>query len=406
MAQQSSFDLSSPEFFQNPYPTYDAMRAHNPILWDDDWGMWFLTAYEDVNTLLRDRRLGRQITHVASREELGWPPVPEAHEPFHRMNNNSLMDKEPPDHTRLKSLVMKVFTPRRVEGMRAHVQGIAHTLIDRVEADGRMNLLEDFAVPLSVTVIAELLGVPEADRPQLRPWSASIVAMYEISNRDDEEVARRAVQATREFSDYLRSLARARSADPQADLISDLVRVEEEGNQLSEDELISTCILILNAGHEATVNVVGNGMLALIDHPEQMARLREDHSLVPTAIEEMMRYDTPLPLFRRWVLEDMTYKGVDFEMGTEIAFLLGAANHDPAVFPNPHEFDITRTENPHLSFGAGIHYCLGAPLARLELQVAIDTLLTRLPGLRVATGEVRYHPTAVFRGLEALPVAW
>ena len=400
-----AIDFTSAAFLQDPYPYYDIMRAEVPILWRADQGMWFLTAYEDVSALLRDRRLGRQITHVVRREKLGWPPIPPAHEPFHRLNSQSLMDREPPDHTRLKSLVLKVFTPRRAEALRPQVQRVADRLLDALVERGEMNLLEDFAVPLSVTVIADLLGVPEGDRAQLRPWSAAIVAMYEITNRGDEAVAQRAVQASVEFSDYLRALIADVRRRPQPTLISDLAAVEENGEQLTEDELIATCVLILNAGHEATVNSVGNAFLALFRHPAHRALLQGDPALIPTAVEEALRYDTPLPLFRRWVLEDMTYKGHHFVQGTEVAFLLGAANRDPAVFPDPHRFDVTRTQNPHLSFGAGIHYCLGAPLARVEMQVALGTLLRRLPGLRLA-GEVAYHPTFVFRGLTALPVAW
>jgi cytochrome P450 len=399
-------DFASPAFLANPYPYYDLMRAHAPILYRADWGMWFLSAYEDVNRLLRDRRLGRQITHLLTREQLGWPPIPEAHAPFYRMNDSFLMEKEPPDHTRLKALVLKVFTPRRVEALRPRVQAIADSLLDRIIDGGQMNLLEDFAVPLSVTVIADLLGIPQADRHQMRPWSADIVAMYELGNKEVEAVAGRAVRAVEEFSAYLRQLARQRRQRPGDDLISALAAVEDGGDRLSEDELIANCILLLNAGHEATVNAVGNGMLALFQHPDQMARLKSDPALTATAIEEMLRYDTPLPLFRRWVLEDMDYKGVSLKQGMEVAFLLGAANRDPARFPDPNRFDITRQDNPHLSFGTGIHYCLGAPLARVELQAAINTLLSRLPALHLGTDAIAYHDTFVFRGLKSLPIAW
>src|SRR5690606_17492672 len=235
--------------------------------------------------------------------------------------------------------------------------------------------------PLPVTVIAELLGVPEADRHHLRPWSQAIVAMYELDHTPEQE--RRAVQAAIEFSDYLRQLARERRRNPQNDLITALAQVEEQGDTLSEDELISTCVLLLNAGHEATANVIGNGMLALLHHPAQFDRLRANPALVSTAVEEMMRYDTPLQLFRRWTLEDVVYKGIELRRGTQIALVFGAANRDPAVFDQPNTFDITRADNPHISFGGGVHYCLGAPLARLELQIAIRTLIERFPTLRL-----------------------
>jgi cytochrome P450 len=398
------FNPLSPEFQRNPYPFYDDIRAAEPIMFWPEGNMWLFTRYEDISTLLRDKRLGRTMDHVISREERGIPPVPEAEAPFYKLSEHSMFDKEPPDHTRLRSLVHKVFTPRRVENLRARIQAITHDLLDAVQAQGHMDILEDFAVPLPVTVIAELLGIPETDRHLLRPWSRDIVAMFELNHTDEQ--ARRAVQAAVEFSDYLRTLAKERRQNPHDDLISALALVEESGDQLTEDELISTCVLLLNAGHEATVNVIGNGMLALLKHPDQMQLLRDDLSLVSSAVEEMMRYDTPLQLFRRWVLEDIEYKGFSFKQGTEVALMFGAANRDPARFPNPHTFDIARADNQHLSFSSGIHYCLGAPLARLELQVAITNLLRRLPDLRLQGAEPDFRPAYVIRGLESLPVAF
>jgi hypothetical protein len=267
-----------------------------------------------------------------------------------------------------------------------------------------MDLLADFAVPLPVSVIGELLGVPEADWGLLRPWSHDIVAMYELDH--SEEDGRRAVQAVEEFSDYLRRLARQRRAAPQDDLITALAQVEDGGERLSEAELAATCILLLNAGHEATVNVIGNGMLALLRHPAEMARLRADPALLPSAVEEMMRYDTPLPLFKRWVLEDVEYKGKRFRRGTEVALLYGAGNRDPARFPEPGAFDVARQDNAHLAFGGGIHFCIGAPLARLEAQIAVGALLRRLPRLQMAGGDPEYRETFIFHGLKSFPVTF
>ena len=265
-----------------------------------------------------------------------------------------------------------------------------------------MDLLEDYAVPLPVTVIAELLGVPEADRGRLRPWSSDIVAMYELDH--SEEQARRAVLAVEEFSAYLAELAAARRHAPQDDLISALAQAEDGGERLSEAELIATCILLLNAGHEATVHALGNGMLALLRHPDQMRRLRAEPALVERTVEEMLRYDTPLPIFRRWVLEDMEYHGHRFALGQQLGLVYGAGNRDGARFARPHEFDITRRDNPHLAFGGGVHYCLGAPLARLELEIAVNTLLRRFPNLRLDRASLEYKETYVFHGLKALPV--
>lgn len=388
-------NLLSPDFIADPYPTYDVLRATAPILYDPDWKLWFISAYEDINTLLRDRRLGRDMDGV---------PKPDPCTPFGKLHHHSLMEKEPPDHTRLRSLVNKAFTPAQVEALRPHVMEIAHRLLDIVQPRGEMDLLADFAEPLPVMVIAELLGVPEEGRNKLRPWSQAIVAMYELAPTAEDE--KRANQAVAEFSTYLQSLIAERRVAPRQDLISALIEAEEEGHRLSEDELIATCILMLNAGHEATVNAIANGMVALFRHPDQYEMLKRSPELIKTAVEEVLRYDTPLQLFRRWVREDVTYKGYRFEKGSQLALLYAAGNRDPARFADPHRFDITRQDNPHLGFGAGIHYCVGAPLARLEMQVAFQVLIERLPKLSLARETLEYRPNFVIRGLKALPVVF
>lgn len=396
------FDPLSIEFLRNPYPFYNTLRTEMPILYWEPWNLYFVSTYADVATLLRDRRLGRSIDHVMTREERGVPPPPAELEPFNRLSNHSMFDKEPPDHTRLRSLVSKAFTPKRVESLRDDVQAIADSLIDDVIEAGQMDILEDFSTPLPVTVIAELLGVPEEDRHYLRPWSHDITAMYELDHTPEQ--ARRAVQAATEFADYLRDLARERKRAPKDDLITGLVQAEEAGDRLTEDELISTCILLLNAGHEATVNVVGNGLLALFQHPDQLQKLIDDPALVRTAIEELMRYDTPLQLFRRWMLEDLTYNGHSFKKGDQLALLFGSANRDPARFVDADVVDVAREDNPHISFSLGVHYCLGAPLARLELEIAFETLLRRLNRLRLAAPMPEWRDTYVIRGLKSLMV--
>jgi cytochrome P450 len=397
------FDPLSPAFRNNPYPTYEMLRASSPILYAEDLNMWFISAYEDVSTLLRDHRFGRSIDHVLTREQRGLPPKSAHLAPFNKLSEHSMFDKEPPDHTRLRSLVHKAFTPRRVENLRGQIQTITDQLLDAVQERGTMDMLADFAVPLPVTVIAELLGIPESDRHLLRPWSQDIVTMYELDHTQEQE--HRAIQAAVEFSAYLRDLARERREHPQDDLITALALVQEEGDRLTEDELVATCVLLLNAGHEATVNVIGNGMFALLSNPDQFDLLKRQPDAVPTAVEEMMRYDTPLQLFRRWVLEDVTYKGHQFKQGTEIALLFGSANRDPARFDNPDVLDVTRRDNPLISFSLGIHYCLGAPLARLELQIAVATLLRRMPNLRLVEPP-QYRDSVVIRGLRELKVAF
>nr|WP_240942265.1 cytochrome P450 [Planosporangium thailandense] len=373
------------------------MRDHEPVSWFEPTGQWLISRYADVNALLRDRRLGRTYLHVASHAEMGRPDDPAYLDPFWRVVRAGILDMEPPDHTRLRRLVSQAFTPRRVEALRPTVQRIADRLVDEFVADGGGDLIARVAEPLPVTVIAEMLGVPESDRHLLRPWSADICGMYELN--PSREVADRAVRACEEFSAYLRGLAAARRADPRDDLITALTQVEG----LTEDELIGTCVLLLNAGHEATVNTTGNGWWALLRNPGELARLRASPDLLPTAIEELMRYDTPAQMFERWVLEDITVRGVDIPRGSEVALLFGSANHDPAVFTDPARLDLGRTDNPHISFGAGIHYCLGAPLARIELTASFGALLAKAPAMKLVE-EPAWKPGYIIRGLEALPV--
>ncbi|GAA0735353.1 cytochrome P450 [Dactylosporangium roseum] len=398
MTAGGPFDPWSREFVARPYPAYAWLREHEPVCWFEPSRQYLVSHHEDVNALLRDRRLGRSYLHVFSHAEMGRPEPPAHQEPFWHLNNNGMLDREPPDHTRLRRLVSQAFTPRRVEALRPVVRRLADGLVDAFVENGGGDLIAEVAEPLPVTVIAELLGIPEADRHHLRPWSAAMCGMYELN--PSREAADAAVRASEEFSDYLRALARARKAAPQDDLVSALAAVDG----LSEDELIGTCVLLLNAGHEATVNVTGNGWWALLRNPDQLELLRADRDLLPGAIEELMRYDTPLQMFERWVLEDIEVRGVPIPRGSEVALLFGSANHDPAVFAEPERLDLCRKENPHVSFGAGIHYCLGAPLARIELAASFGAMLDKAPGLRLAQ-EPEWKPGYVIRGLEKLEVS-
>jgi len=274
-------------------------------------------------------------------------------------------------------------------------------LVDDVAGAGEFDLIPTIAEPLPVAVIAELLGIPESDRHLLRPWSAEICLMYELN--PSEGSGRRAVRASVEFSDYLRRLSRERRANPTDDLISALSHVVDQGDRLTEDELIGTCVLLLNAGHEATVNVTGNGWWALFRNPDQLAMLRRDPALVPRAIEELMRYDTPLQMFERWVLQDFELHGARIPRGAELGLLFGSANHDPSVFDRPDELDLARDPTPHVTFGAGVHFCLGAPLARLELETSFGTVLRRLPRMELVA-EPEWKPAYIIRGLQGLKV--
>ncbi|MFF4218769.1 cytochrome P450 [Streptomyces nondiastaticus] len=401
MDANAGFDPWSPQFVADPYPGYARLRAAGRVHWYGPSRQWLVPHHEDVRTLLRDRRLGRTYLHRFSHEEFGRTAPPAAHEPFHVLNGHGLLDLEPPDHTRIRRLVSKAFTPRTVENLAPVVARLARELVDDLLAAGGGDLIGAVAEPLPVAVIAEMLGIPAADRKLLRPWSAAICGMYELN--PDEETARNAVRASLDFSAYLRELIADRRARPGDDLISALVLAHDEGERLTEQEMVSTCVLLLNAGHEATVNTTGNGWWALFRHPGQLAALRAGPGLLPGAIEELMRYDTPLQLFERWVLDDIEIAGTVIPRGSEVALLFGSANRDPARFPAPDRLDVTRTDNPHLSLGAGIHYCLGAPLARLELLASFGELLRRVPGLRLVA-EPEWKPGFVIRGLRELLV--
>ncbi|WP_329021600.1 cytochrome P450 [Streptomyces sp. NBC_00690] len=395
------FEPWSPSFVADPYPAYEELRAQGRVHWFEPTRQWLVPHYEDVSALLRDRRLGRTYLHRFTHEEFGRTAPPVEHEPFHTLNDNGILDLEAPDHTRIRRLITKAFTPRTVARLEPTVQRLAAELVTDFVRDGGGDLLARVAEPLPVAVIAEMLGVPEADRALLRPWSADICGMFELS--PSTETAERAVRASVEFSAYLRELIAERRKEPGDDLISALIAAHEEGDRLSEQEMISTCVLLLNAGHEATVNTTANGWWTLLRHPEQLARLRADHSLVPTAIEELMRYDTPLQMFERWVLDDIEIDGTVLPRGSELALLFGSANRDPQRFPDADRLDLARTDNAHITFGAGIHFCLGAPLARIELAASFGELLRQAPTMKLAA-EPRWKPGYVIRGVYELPV--
>ncbi|MFH8394680.1 cytochrome P450 [Streptomyces sp. NPDC018036] len=401
MESSRAFDPWDPAFLADPYPAYEELRARGRVHYYEPTNQWLVPHHADVSALLRDRRLGRTYQHRFTHEDFGRTAPPPEHEPFHVLNDHGMLDLEPPDHTRIRRLVSKAFTPRTVERLKPYVEGLAGELVERLVEAGGGDLLTDVAEPLPVSVIAEMLGVPDSERAPLRPWSADICGMYELN--PSEDVARRAVRASEEFTEYLRGLIEARRKEPADDLISGLIAAHDEGDRLTEQEMISTCVLLLNAGHEATVNATVNGWWTLFRHPGQLAALRADHALIPTAVEELMRYDTPLQLFERWVLDDIEIDGTTIPRGAEIAMLFGSANHDAEAFGNPETLDLSRTENPHISFSAGIHYCIGAPLARLELAASMTALLTKAPGLSLAEEPVR-KPNFVIRGLEGLTV--
>jgi cytochrome P450 len=363
---------------------YDRLRREAPLAWHDDTGMWLVARHDDVDRLLRDRRLGRVFTPYEPRER---------YDPWNLLNIHSLLELEPPDHTRLRRLVAHPFTPRRIAGLRGRIAELADGLLDAADPDD-VDLMADYADRLPVDVIAELLGVPEELRAPLRPWSNQIVALYELEH--DDATARAAVEASIAFTAMLDELIAWRRRSPGEDLLSALVHADVDGDALTRDELVATAALLLNAGHEASVNVIGNGVVALLAHPAQLDRLRAAGEM-PAAVDELIRYDSPLSLFQRTVFEPVDIAGRRLEPGARVGLLLASANRDPEAFADPDTLDLDRSPNPHVGFGAGIHYCLGAPLARLEIAVALDRLLARAPDLAVVSPPERRR-SFQFRG--------
>ena len=387
-------DPVDPGFYNDPYPAYHRIRAEVPVFRWEHYGIWCFSRFEDVNALLRDRRFGRQVLHVASREELGWPETPAHLRPFHDFESHSLLELEPPVHTRLRSLVNRSFLSRQVERLRPAITSLANGLIDRFEGKGEAELLTAFATPIPVIVICDLLGVPTDMAQQLLTWSHDMVAMYQA--RRDRAVEDRAVKATVAFSDFMRGYIGQRRKAPSDDLLSELIKAEEQGAKLTEDELVTTAILLLNAGHEATVHALGNGIKCLL---EQGMRSGIDEACV----EETLRYDAPLHLFTRYALEDLEYAGIRLKKGESVGLMLAAANRDPARFPDPDRFDITRTTAGHVGFGAGIHMCVGQILARLEGEAMLAALARRVARLE-PTGPATRRYNNTLRGLTALPL--
>jgi cytochrome P450 len=386
-----------PEFFDDPYPAYAAIRAAAPAFLWQDYGFWCFAGFADVSALLRDRRFSRKIAQSGAHNS-------KSHlEPFDALERHSMLELEPPEHTRLRNFVNRAFVSRQIERLAPQIERLAHERIDAFASKRSADLVTEFAAPIPVAVIADLLGVPSEMGRQLVDWSHGMVAMYQFGA--DRAVEDRAAEAARAFADYVRGFARLRRHDLGDDLVSQLLVAESDGGKLSEDELVATVILLLNAGHEATVQAIGNGVKTMLDQGvDARAAFASERATLAT-IEELLRLDPPLHLFARYALEDVEFAGVRLRTNEKIGLLLGAANRDPQRFPDPDVFDPTRTPNAHLSFGAGIHFCVGAPLARLELAVALPILFTRLPGLRL-TGTSRYRDAFHFHGLEALRVEW
>ncbi len=398
---EPGFNPLSPEFIRDPYPHYHRLRATDPVH-RSALGFFAASRHDHVSSILRDKRFGKDFAGRMTRR-LGKEILDE---PVYRSMRHWMLQQDPPDHTRLRGLVVKAFTARRVEDMRPRIQAIVDQAIDRVAPQGRMDLIADFAYRLPVTVICEMLGIPREEHEMFHVGaraSGRLLDPVPLSRAELDE----ANAGNLASAEYFRALFELRRRQPGDDLTTQLVRAEEEGSRLSNEELTANIILLFGAGHETTVNLIGNGLLALHRNPGQLRRLQEDPSLVANAIEEFLRYDSSVQVTGRVALEDVMVGSTAVPKGEGVLCLLGAANRDPAVYPDPDRLDVARPNVRPLSFGGGIHFCLGAQLARIEAEVAISTLLRRLPGLTLDDAEnPDWRPTFVLRGLNCLPASW
>ena len=403
---EDSFDqhLLTPAYLANPYLYYHRLRREAPVYWSEAMGAWLLTRYRDAEAALHDPRLisGTRVSAAVKQ-------LPEAVQPEMQSLQSHISTWmgfiDPPDHTRLRALVGNAFTPRMIRDLRPRIQGIVDELLDQVQQAGQMDAIADFAFPLPAIVIAEMLGLPPGDREQFKQWSNDVMAFLG-TGRTKVDVARHAQQAVHTLKEYLRTIFAQRRRRPQDDLISALLIVEEEGDRLSEEEMFGMCVFLLVAGHETTLALIGNGLLALLQNPDQKRALQDEPALIDTAVEEFLRYDSPIQHQTRVAGEDFELEGCRIRRGQRVLPMLGAANRDPAQFSDPDRLDVRRRPNPHLAFGYGIHFCLGAPLARMEGQIAIRTILHRMPALELMNEPLSWRVHTSMRNPERLPVTF
>jgi cytochrome P450 len=396
------FDLADEGFIADPYPGLNALREAAPLVHDERLGRWFVTRHADVRACLRDKRLGRNFRHVGTDEEFHAEPLDPRWADFWASERWSLLWIEPPEHTRIRKLVAAAFTPRAVESMREPAARLARSLLDGLGES--FDLLYDYAQPYSISLICELLGVPTDRHRDMLEWSHAIVKMYEFDTTEAQAIA--ANDAARDFRAYVRGLIEERRRDPRDDMVSGLVRARVDGGRLSDDQIVSTVVVLLNAGHEATVNTVGNGFRALAAHPDEWRRLVSGEVAASQAIEELVRWDPPLQLFERWVLEDgVEVAGTPVPRGEKLALLFGSASRDPRVFADADRLDVSRANAAeHIGFGGGIHVCIGAPLARIELAASFEALAELRPTLHLVEEPERV-PAFVIRGFQSVRVA-
>ena len=421
--------LQQPHIRSNPYPFYKRLREQDPVHWDEEMGFWVLTRYDDIAALYTDERFSR-----AQGLMRGFERLPESEkqiaQPVYHSFSKTVFYADPPYHTHLRGLMNHAFTPRRVEQLRPYIQQIVNDLLDNAQAKGTMDIVQDLAYPLPVMVIAELLGLPAGDRARFKQWSDDLFAILGTVRHKPRHLLERAAQSLAEMTDYVKSLSQKRRAHPQYDLLSallletdddessyphartsphatgELVRERTPSSTLTEDELVANINILLSTGHETTTHLIGNGLLALMQNLDQMKKLHDHLELLPSAIEEVMRYDNPVQITYRSALDNAEINGKVIHKGDLVNTIIGSANRDSTRFTNPDHFDIARSEGRHLGFGLGIHFCIGAPLVRLEAEVAFETILYRFPKLRLATDDLQWQEHPIFRGLKSLPVVF
>jgi cytochrome P450 len=402
----SQFEAYHPDFLNDPYPTYARIREESPVFYDSTWRLTFVAQHADVSAILKDRqRFGRDFRHRMDPEEVDpelyrriYPPEWPTWTEYIR---ESFIDLEPPRHTRLRKLVSTAFTRRSSEAFRPRIEKAADALLDQALGKGTMEVISEYATPIPVVMIADLMGIPAKDHSLLLDWSHAIVKVFDERVTDDEGEA--AEQAIKEFIAYLEDMVAERRARPGDDLISAMIEVEDSGDSLTDSEIVATSILTLNAGHEATVHAIGNSLLALGRMPEAYRMLASGEVGIATAVDELLRYDPPLQMFERWVLEDTDVGGVAVGKGSKVGLLFGSANHDPEAFDDPESLNLVRDPNPHVAFGGGVHYCVGAPLARVELEAALGRFAARVASLDLRGFSERIE-SLVFRGVGRLDV--
>ena len=399
----SETNLFDPDFFANPYPTYARLRAERPVHWEESAKRWFISRYADVAAATGHPGISvARIPSTAKLDAMGLAVM----EPVYAMMRRQMIFLDPPDHTRIRGLMHKAFSPAAITALRGRIQGVCDELLAPAERAGRLDVIRELAYPLPVVVIAEMLGVSLEDRDQFKKWSTDVAELVGNPSRPLERLFEIKVSIF-ELLEYLRATVARLRKSPEDNLMSELARVEEKGDQLTEDELLANAILLLVAGHETTTNLITNGLLSLLRAPEEMRRHRDDLTLLPSAVEEILRLESPLQMVGRIAREDLEIAGTRIGKGEVINLVLGSANHDPSVFSDPDRLDIGRKENRHLSFSQGGHYCLGAALARIEGQVAIGSMLRRFGTLKLERedGALEWHQNLSFRALKSLPVA-